>query len=218
MSWSSLVALGDSFTSGHGDSVNGETCRSWVEHVAELTRCDQGSTPSTLNLARYGATLAVVMADQLPHALAARADVFSLVVGANDVRQVGWDRQSFELMLAGVLRAGAATGASLLVGNLPNFALTVPLRDLRVKLALQARIFEANEVVERLARSAGALLLDFCGHPATRDLRNYSSDLIHPNARGHRVIADFIHQELVRWTAQRAPALREKDRGQHAAS
>jgi lysophospholipase L1-like esterase len=213
-----LVALGDSFTSGHGESVAGEPCRSWVEHVAELIRRERGATPSTLNLARYGATVAVVTADQLPGALAARAEVFSVVVGANDVRQARWDQRNFELALSDILRAGAATGASLIVGNLPNFALTVPLRDLRTKLALQARIFEANEVAERLARDAGALLLDFCAHPATRDLRNYSSDLIHPNARGHRVIADFIHQELVRWTTQRAPAPREKDRGQHAAS
>jgi len=196
-----LVALGDSFTEGYGDDCDGEPCRSWVHHLVEQERTVNPKFEAT-NLARYGADLSTVAAQQVPRAVAEGADLATLIAGANDVRAQSWDPQRFAELLRLGVRELQTYGARVVLGNVPDFALTLPVRELSVKLALQVRIVEANQIIAGVACDGGLQLLDFASLPATRDLRNHSRDLIHPNARGYRVVATTIHAELSDWCHQ----------------
>lgn len=204
MIWSRLAALGDSFTAGHGDAVDGIECRSWVEHLVERLRNEQPAFHS-VNLARYGATLSVVVDTQLDLALQSTPDLVTMVTGANDVRASAWNVERFGTLLCRLIDTVRNAGATAVIGNVPNFALALPLRELDTKLELQRRIFEANDVIARAARDHGALLLDLANQRAPYDLRNYSRDLVHPNARGYALIAEYVHRCLTAWASEHVP-------------
>ena len=71
----SLVALADSFSEGVGDPwPDGRTCRGWADRLAEILAAQ---TPGLryANLAIRGKTLAEVLGDQVPAAVAMRPDL-----------------------------------------------------------------------------------------------------------------------------------------------
>jgi hypothetical protein len=58
---------------------------------------------------------------------------------------------------------------------------------------LARRMRAVNEAVDKVALRYGTVHLDAASDPATYERRNWSVDRLHPNERGHRLIAHRFH-------------------------
>ena len=178
-----IVTLGDSITMGMGDPAPGGGWRGWAQHLAS------GLPDSELhNLAALGAQAAHVERDQLPAALSLRPDIASVVVGINDTLRAGFDPARTGQAAARSVAALRAGGATVLTMRLPDpgrmFGLPAGLAR-----PLSRRMHAVNAELDKVAAAYGTLHWDAAGDPETYDRRNWSVDRLHPNERGHRLIA-----------------------------
>lgn len=61
---------------------------------------------------------------------------------------------------------------------------------------LARRMRAVNAVVDEVAARHGVLRFDAAGDPASSERLNWSVDRLHPNERGHRIIAVRFHELL----------------------
>jgi len=185
-----FVALGDSITLGMGDPVAGRGWRGWAALLA-------GGLPDPVfhNLAVSGAQSADVERDQLPRALALRPELASVIVGVNDTLRGGFDPARLRASVTAVVTALQEAGAVVLTMRLPD-----PGRMLRLPACLARplarRASEVNAVMDEIAARFGTIHFDAAGDPETYDRRIWSADRLHPNERGHRLIAIRFHDLL----------------------
>jgi acyl-CoA thioesterase I len=169
-----LVALGDSLAQGMG-AVHPE--RSWAGRLADALEARAGVRVRVVNLGVTGATVADVLADQLPavppEAFGDPATTVALAIGTNDAAQdtpVEDFRHDLEALCA-------ALPADALVADVPDLQRGV-VRDRGVRLAEVAReVVAAHPGLRPVALEA-----------ATHDIRIWEAgpDLAHPNGRGYR--------------------------------
>jgi lysophospholipase L1-like esterase len=182
-----FVALGDSITVGMGDPAPDGGWRGWAALLA-ATLCQ----PDMHNLATLGAQARDVERLQLPAALSLRPDVASVVVGINDTLRGDFDPMRTGAAMDRTVGALRATGAEVLTMRLPDPAQMFGLpRALGRPLARRMRA--VNAAVDEVARRHGTVHLDAAGDPATYERHNWSVDRLHPNERGHRMIACHFH-------------------------
>jgi hypothetical protein len=175
---SPLVALGDSITYGHGGMQSGLGSQSWAQWLAEAMDLP------FVRLASNGARAEDVVREQLPRLGGRRFDVGCLYVGVNDVRDMAWDAAAFSRDFAAIVAALSSSCSRILV-------LTLPL-DLGLPPA-GPKVREANDVVEGVARDAGATVADL------RDLKGARwvwADRVHATASGQVEIADRAARAL----------------------
>jgi lysophospholipase L1-like esterase len=185
-----FTALGDSITLGLGDPTPGGQWRGWAVFLA-------GGLPGGQlhNLATTGAQAADVERSQLPRALELRPDVASVVVGINDTLRRGFDPARVDAALGHVIGSLSAAGAVVLTMRLPD-----PGRMLGMPAALARplarRIYELNQIMDRLAVQFGTLHFDAAEDSQVYDRCMWSVDRLHPSERGHRHIACRFHDQL----------------------
>lgn len=124
-----FVSVGDSTTVGLGDvhppgTPAAGTWRGWSRLLAAGLRA--GHEVSYLNLAVSGATTAEVWEQPVPHAVAHRPDIASLVVGVNDTFRSGWNPARVREHVLSSADALHAAGAVLLTRPLPRSRCGVP--------------------------------------------------------------------------------------------
>ncbi len=183
-----FVALGDSTTVGMGDPApEGGGWRGWVALL--------GSTlphPDVHNLAFLGALAVDVERVQLPAALALKPDVVSVVVGINDTLRGDFDPERTGASVGRTVAALREAGAQVLTMRLPDPGQMFGLpRALARPLARRMRA--VNAAVDKVALRYDTLHMDAASDPATYDRRYWSVDRLHPNERGHRLIACRFH-------------------------
>jgi len=167
-----VLALGDSITNGGGELQSGVALQSWALWTA------RGLALPYTGMAADGARAADVVARQLPAVPPdARYDLGCLYAGVNDVRAPDFDADAFARDHATALAFLAARCERVLTATLP----------LDLGRPRAAWTVEANAVVERTARTAGALLLDLRDFGA-RNL--VMADHVHPTAFGQVAIAE----------------------------
>jgi lysophospholipase L1-like esterase len=173
-----VLAFGDSITNGGGELQWGVALQSWALWTARALGLPY--TP----YASDGATLRTVLDEQLP-AFERRAaapggpyDVGCLYIGTNDVRGLDWDPFAYERGLCEALGYLAARCERTLTA-------TIPLDLGRPRAG--AKVRDANAIVERCAREAGALVVDLSGFRGRRVLM---ADHVHPTAFGQIAIAE----------------------------
>ena len=180
-----FVSLGDSITLGVGDPVAGDDAgwRGWAALLASGMR-----EPALHNLATTGAQSRHVESTQLPEALALRPDIASVVVGVNDTLRGGFDPRAAGASIARTVEALTAAGAVVLTMRLPDPGqmLGVPAGLAR---PLGRRMRLVNAELDAVAARYGTVHFDAAADPDTYDRRNWSVDRLHPNERGHRLIA-----------------------------
>jgi len=166
------VALGDSLSQGLSAR---RPERGFVGLLADQLAARTGRGVAVLNWSATGATVADVLADQLPRLAAlegAAPYLVTVCVGSNDVARMDPERfrADFRALCAG-LPAGA------LVADLPDFR----RGPHRVAAAGYARI--CREVLAEFPALVGVAL-----ERATRTIgvRELGSDLVHPGDLGHR--------------------------------
>ena len=174
-----VVALGDSLTAGLGVAAE----EAWPALVdARLRR--EGYPYRVVNAGVSGDTTAGGLR-RVDWVLRSRPEVAVVALGANDgLRGLGTEAMEANLLaIVDRLRAG---GARVLVVGMevpPNYG------------SAYARAFRG--VFVDVARRTGAALMPFLLDGVAADPRLNLADGIHPNAAGHRAIAERIWPHLV---------------------
>jgi lysophospholipase L1-like esterase len=173
-----VLAFGDSITNGGGELQWGVALQSWALWTARALGLPY--TP----YASDGATVRTVVEEQIPafqrHAAAPDGpyDLGCVYIGTNDVRGFDWDPFAFE--------AGLEQALAFLADRCERtLTATIPLDLGRPRAG--AKVADANAIIERRAREAGALVADL------GDFRGRSvmmADHVHPTAFGQIAIAE----------------------------
>ena len=173
-----VLAFGDSITNGGGELQWGVALQSWALWTARALGLPY--TP----YASDGGTVRTVLDEQIP-AFERRAaapdgpyDVGCLYIGTNDVRGFDWDPFAYEAGLGAALAFVTARCDRTL-------AATIPLDLGRPRAG--AKVADANAIIERRAREAGALVVDLSDFRG-RDV--VMADHVHPTAFGQIAIAE----------------------------
>ena len=185
-----FAALGDSITVGMGDPAPGGGWRGWATLLAGTL-----PHPELHNLATLGALAPDVERAQLPAALALRPDVASVVVGINDTLRGDFDPERTGACIGRTVAALRGAGAEVLTMRLPDPGQMFGLPGALAR-PLARRMRAVNAVVDEVARRYGTVHLDTARDPATYERRYWSVDRLHPNERGHRLIACRFHALL----------------------
>ena len=185
-----FAALGDSITVGMGDPVPGGGWRGWAALLADTL--DQ---PELHNLANLGALSVNVERDQLPVALALAPDVASVIVGINDTLRGDFDPERTGASVGRTVAALRAAGAEVLTMRLPDPGQMFGLPGALAR-PLARRMRAVNAAVDQVALHYGTVHLDAARDPATYERRYWSVDRLHPNERGHRLMACRFHDLL----------------------
>ena len=198
MTWRTYVALGDSLSAGKGDpDADGRTV-GWAARMADVLTARTGEPCELTNLAADGATVTRVLHDQLPAIPASPPpDLVSLTVGMNDVRAPDFDQLTFASELKQLFEGLATSRATLLTCTLPDIADMLPLPGELIPLA-RDRMRDVSGIIRRQAAACGAFCLDAWILPEVADPSLYSADRLHPNARGHQLIAAAFADLLTR--------------------
>ncbi len=170
-----------------GDPAPEGGWRGWAAFLAATLH-----QPDMHNLATLGAQAPDVERLQLPAALRLKPDVVSLVVGINDTLRRDFDAGRTGAAMDRTVAALRATGAEVLTMRLPDPAQMFGLPR-AIGRPLGRRMRAVNAAVDEVARRHGTVHLDAAGDPATYERHNWSVDRLHPNERGHRMIACRFH-------------------------
>ncbi|WP_433801685.1 SGNH/GDSL hydrolase family protein [Actinomycetospora sp. CA-084318] len=190
MSWSTFVAVGDSFTEGVGDvdPITGSE-RGWADRVAEhLTRQDPGLRYA--NLAVRGQLLEQIVREQVGPALAMDPDLVSLCAAGNDLLRPTARPADLAERLDGAVGRLVASGADVLVFTGFDTRST-PVVDL-----VGRRLATMNEHIREIAARRGAKLVDLWTMDTLADPRARAEDRLHLNAEGHRRVAVRVCEVL----------------------
>ncbi len=174
-----IVALGDSLTAGYGVAPED----AWPAVVdARLRR--EGYPYRVVNAGVSGDTSAGGLR-RVDWVLRNRPEVAVVALGANDgLRGLGTDAMQANLLA--IVERFRGAGARVLVAGMevpPNYG------------TAYARAFRS--VFPEIARRTGSALMPFLLDGVAADPRLNLADGIHPNAAGHRAIAERVWPHLV---------------------
>lgn len=182
-----LAALGDSTSVGIGAGADG----GFPVRVGRALK-GHGYAVSLLSLAESGATTADLERRQLPGLARAAPDLVTLAIGANDAWRLVPD-EAFGAAIGRIADAAAATGAHVVVCNLPDLGLSPAARAAQAWVGvspamLTARIRSLNRHFDALAARPRFRLVDLFEH-GRRTLVGrpelFAPDGFHPSAAGY---------------------------------
>lgn len=189
--WKRFVAIGDSFTEGIGDEVEGIALKSWVDHFVQLCEKDI----EYANFAKLGLVTEEIRLQQLEKALTFNPDLVSLIAGANDVLKGRWNHDAYKNDMEFMIDTLSKAGADIIIANLPDFTVRLPFASEK-KQEIKEQLLEANEVIHSLSREYKLHHVDFWNHHLVNDNTLWSKDLIHPNSKGYVKVAELIFSSL----------------------
>ncbi|MFE4173707.1 SGNH/GDSL hydrolase family protein [Streptomyces sp. NPDC056909] len=186
--YTSLVAVGDSFTEGMSDLLPDGSYRGWADLLAGRLAA-RASGFRYANLAVRGKLIGQILDEQVDIAAAMSADVVTLVGGLNDTLRPSCDMGRVRgLLTEAVERLAPSCGQLVLMRS--------PGRDGPVMKRFRPRMEELFTCIDELAARHGALVVDLYGVPALGDQRLWDVDRLHLTAEGHRRVAEAVWQTL----------------------
>ncbi len=179
-----FVALGDSFTEGVGDPhpllPNG--VRGWADRVAEqLSKAEPGWEYA--NLAVRSKRLPQIIDEQLEPALELAPSLISVYAGGNDLMDAGTNVTALLRDYEHFIARLASSGATVLVFT----GYDVPIFPAVQLFRRRNRVY--NDGVRTIARTHGALLVDYSAMQGFEDARMWAPDRLHLSKRGHKRLA-----------------------------
>ncbi len=196
-----FVGLGDSLTQGVGDPRPGRAgfageLDGWVTYFADAVRAS-GRDTNVENYAVAGARIEHVVADQLPRALAAPADVMSCFIGINDLWIADLDLDEFGRQFHALFRDLAAHAPTVITASIHDVFAPFPVRTpLRAKLL--DNIAAMNDAIASAVSDYNLVLIDLAGQPEMFTSAVRAVDRLHPNRYGHQLVAAEVVNELHR--------------------
>jgi len=187
-SYTSFVAVGDSFTEGMSDLLPDGSYRGWADVLAARLAA---RTPGFryANLAVRGKLIGQIVDEQVDVAAAMRADVVTLVGGLNDTLRPKCDM--------GMVRGRLEEAVERLAPSCKQLVLMrSPGRNGPVMERFRPRMEELFSLVDGLADRHGALVVDLYSAPSLADPRMWDVDRLHLTAEGHRRVAEAVWQGL----------------------
>ncbi|MFJ5265369.1 SGNH/GDSL hydrolase family protein [Streptomyces sp. NPDC088387] len=186
--YSSLIALGDSFTEGMSDRLPDGSYRGWADLLAARMAA---STPGFryANLAVRGKLIGQIVDEQVDVAAAMGADVITLVGGLNDTLRPKCDMGRVRGLLTEAVERLAPSCKQLVLMRSPG-------RHGPVQQRFRPRMEELFACVDELAALHGAVVVDLYGAPSLSDQRMWDVDRLHLTAEGHRRVAEAVWQAL----------------------
>ena len=184
--WTRFVAVGDSLTEGLSDGsrqAEGEF-RGWADRLAGLLAHSGKRTAPLLyaNLAVRSRRVRDVVEVQIPRAIELKADLVSVLVGANDLVKVGARPEALARELGAGIRRLRASGADVLI--------VAPFAPARPWLRpLHERMERFTAVLLEVAAETGCVVLDFASDPACGERRAWAEDRVHLSSHGHRLLS-----------------------------
>jgi lysophospholipase L1-like esterase len=180
--------LGDSLTAGQGDLDAQGRPVGWARRLCSLLTQRTGLPYFLTNLAVNRATVAEVLADQLPALSGAHPDLITFSTGINDIRGA-FRKDAFAAQIDRAYAGATATGATVATMTLPNIVAMLPVPAELLDVAREL-MEQANDAIRCAARAHGVLFVDAWYSPEVADPDFWSEDRVHPNARGHQLIAE----------------------------
>ncbi|MGW1103848.1 SGNH/GDSL hydrolase family protein [Streptomyces sp. NPDC002540] len=187
-SYTSLVAVGDSFTEGMSDLLPDGSYRGWADVLAgRLALREPGFRYA--NLAVRGKLIGQIVDEQVDAAAAMGADVITLVGGLNDTLRPKCNMGMVRGRLEEAVERLAPSCRKLVLMRSPG-------RNGPVMERFRPRMEELFSLVDDLAARHGASVVDLYGAPAMGDPRLWDVDRLHLTADGHRRVAEAVWQSL----------------------
>ncbi|WP_058041460.1 SGNH/GDSL hydrolase family protein [Streptomyces roseifaciens] len=188
VTYTSFVAVGDSFTEGMSDGLPDGSYRGWADLLAARLAA---RTPGFryANLAVRGKLIGQIADEQSAPAAALGADLVTLVGGLNDVLRPKCDVDEVCARLAEAADRLAPSCKQLVLMRSPG-------RRGPVLERFRPRMEQLFSFVDELAERHGALVVDLFGAEVLGDARLWADDRLHLNAEGHRRVAEAVWQAL----------------------
>ncbi|MEU7581212.1 SGNH/GDSL hydrolase family protein [Streptomyces sp. NPDC041068] len=186
--YTSLVAVGDSFTEGMSDLLPDGSYRGWADLLAERMAA-QNPGFRYANLAVRGKLIGQIVAEQVDAAAALQADVVTLVGGLNDTLRPKCDMNRLRDLLDEAVERLAPSCKQLVLMRSPG-------RNGPVMERFRPRMEELFAHIDSLAARHGAVVVDLYGTAVLGDQRLWDVDRLHLTAEGHRRVAEGVWQAL----------------------
>ncbi|WP_084077850.1 SGNH/GDSL hydrolase family protein [Demequina sp. NBRC 110057] len=182
-----FVAIGDSFTEGVGDGIEGGAVRGWADLVAAGLAAGLDEPVDYANLAIRGRLIGPIVGDQLEPALALspRPDVLAFNGGGNDMMRPGFDRDEIVRLTEQVVRRTEEEGVRLLLQTGADATFGLPRGDM-----MRSRVSVFTDLLTDLQdRYEHVTFVDNFSDEEMRQPGYWDSDRLHLNALGHRRVA-----------------------------
>ncbi|MEC4017635.1 SGNH/GDSL hydrolase family protein [Streptomyces sp. H27-D2] len=186
--YTSLVAVGDSFTEGMSDVLPDGSYRGWADLLA-LRLASRTPGFRYANLAVRGKLIGQIVDEQSGPAAAMGADLVTLVGGLNDTLRPKCDVELVCARLEEAVERLAPSCEQLVM-------MRSPLRRGPFATRFQPRMERLFSFVDELAAKHGAVVVDLLGADVLGDPRMWADDRLHLNAEGHRRVAEAVWQAL----------------------
>jgi lysophospholipase L1-like esterase len=188
VTYTSFVALGDSFTEGMSDLLPGGGYRGWADLLAARLAALEPRFRYA-NLAVRGKLIRQIADEQVDTAAAMGADLVTLVGGLNDVLRPTCDVDEVCAVLeSAVRRLAPASGRLVLMRS--------PARRGPVATRFLPRMEQLYAFLDDLAQRHGAVLVDLYGAEVLGDPRMWADDRLHLTGEGHARVAEAVWQAL----------------------
>ena len=183
----SYGAIGDSFTEGMGDERPDGTPRGWADLVAAGLAHAAGGSIGYANLAIRGRLLAPIIDHQLPAALALEPQLLSINGGGNDILRprVSIAAVADRLVEAAITASDAGVRAMVVSGGNPT-------RHIPMGASFEKRGDALADAVRHRLAGTDIVFVDNWFDERLPDLRYWSIDRLHLNARGHAIAASNV--------------------------
>jgi lysophospholipase L1-like esterase len=189
--FASYVAIGDSFTEGVGDELPGGRVRGWADQVA-LGLALASTTPiSYANLAIRGRLLAPIAGAQLDAAVALKPSLMSINGGGNDIMRPKVSLESITDQLLAAVDRATANGIHVLLLSGGD-----PSRHLPFGSVMGARGSRLAQTVQSHLPKDNVTFVNNWADQDLTELRYWSVDKLHLNARGHARVASNVLSAL----------------------
>ncbi|MDT0310562.1 SGNH/GDSL hydrolase family protein [Streptomyces sp. DSM 44917] len=184
----SFAALGDSFTEGMSDVLPDGSYRGWADVLAGRLAARRADFRYA-NLAVRGKLIRQIVREQVPAAVAMRADLVTLVGGLNDVLRPRCDLgEVCGLLEEAVERLAPACGRLVLMRS--------PGREGPVLERCRGRLERLFGFIDELGARHGAVVVDLFAARSLADPRMWAEDRLHLTGEAHRRVAEAVWQGL----------------------
>ncbi|MBJ7603441.1 MAG: SGNH/GDSL hydrolase family protein [Candidatus Dormibacteraeota bacterium] len=190
----SYLALGDSYTIGTGAATS---ARAFPALLVSKLEAQLRMPVRLTNPAVNGYTTADLIREELP-LLRSRADLVSVLIGANDVVQ-GWPLARYRNNLAAIYEAvltAGVPGPAVLTVSVPDWSSTPAAGQFGAPAAIRARLDAVNAVARQEAEERGMLFADVVPISRRTEPGWLSDDSLHPSEAQYAAWAQAI------WAAQ----------------